>query len=245
MTEYEIHPAADIFPMMIGADFAALKADIQTNGQLDDIAFFEGMVIDGRNRLRACEELGIEPQWYELTECKDPVAYVLSKNLHRRHLTREQRDEVIKKLRSMGQTCQQIADSVGVNKATVSRVVANATTDSPATITGKDGKQYPAKKAGRRERRADPAGFEAFKRDAAAAEKRRAAKQAPANTTAPSVAHRPVLHLVNPPAAPTDAWIQTVARMLLSAADRQLAQRAAAADGDEAGRSDNRQRDPA
>lgn len=86
-SKYKIHPAANIFPMLSPEEFAALKSDIETNGQLDDIAFFDDLVIDGRNRLLACEELGIEPQWYELTECKDPVAYVLSKNLHRRHLT--------------------------------------------------------------------------------------------------------------------------------------------------------------
>jgi hypothetical protein len=40
----------------------------------------------------------------------------------------------------MGQTCQQIADATAVNKSTVSRVVANATTETPATVKGKDGK---------------------------------------------------------------------------------------------------------
>ena len=89
-SKYKIHPAANIFPMLSDADFAALKADIEANGQVEEIAFFENQVIDGRNRLRACEELGIEPFGFELTECKDPVAYVLSKNLYRRHLTPSQ-----------------------------------------------------------------------------------------------------------------------------------------------------------
>lgn len=181
MTEYEIHPAAELFPMMTPEAREALKEDIREHGQREWAVLLDGKLLDGRNRYRACQELSIELECCELEAGTDPIAYVLSKNLHRRHLTREQRDEVINKLRSMGRTCQQIADAVGVNKATVSRVVANATTESPGTITGKDGKQYPAKKAGRRERRADPAGYEQFKKDAAAAEKQRAAKQAPAN----------------------------------------------------------------
>jgi hypothetical protein len=151
-TEYPIHPAADLFPMMTPEEYEALKEDIREHGQHEWATLLDGKIIDGRNRYRACRELGIETEFCELDvrdhpQPFDPVAFVLSKNLYRRHLTREQRDEVIKKLRSMGKTCQAIADAVGVNKATVSRVVANATTESPATVKGKDGKQYPAKKA--------------------------------------------------------------------------------------------------
>jgi ParB-like chromosome segregation protein Spo0J len=90
-SKHPAHPAADIFPMMNGDDFASLKQDIAEQGQKEDIVLFEGQVLDGRNRERACLELGIDPEYCELEECKDPIAFVLSHNLHRRHLTQSQR----------------------------------------------------------------------------------------------------------------------------------------------------------
>lgn len=94
-TQYEIHPAATIFPMMDEVSFAALKADIQKNGLEKVITFYQGKVLDGRNRLRACQELGIEPYGEEIEDdgsgTFDPYQWVLSMNLHRRHLTESQR----------------------------------------------------------------------------------------------------------------------------------------------------------
>jgi ParB-like chromosome segregation protein Spo0J len=98
MTKLEKHPVADLFPMMSASEFARLKSDIETNGQREDIVVWRGLLIDGRNRLRACEELSIEPQIAELMEETDPVQYALSHNLHRRHLTTAQRAIVAAKL---------------------------------------------------------------------------------------------------------------------------------------------------
>jgi hypothetical protein len=95
------HPVADLFPMMSASEFARLKSDIETNGQREDIVVWRGLLIDGRNRLRACEELDIEPQIAELMDETDPVQYALSHNLHRRHLTTAQRAIVAAKLATM------------------------------------------------------------------------------------------------------------------------------------------------
>ena len=56
-------------------------------------------MLDGRNRLRACEELGVAPP----TEIYsgDPVAYVVSLNIARRHLNESQRGIVAAKLANM------------------------------------------------------------------------------------------------------------------------------------------------
>jgi hypothetical protein len=77
--------------MLSEEEFALFKEDIRVNKQQEDITLFEGKVLDGRHRLRACIELRRQVQWAEFTDCPDPIAYVLSKNLHRRHLTQSQR----------------------------------------------------------------------------------------------------------------------------------------------------------
>lgn len=97
----EVHPAAEIFPMMSGSDFAALKADIRQNGQRERIVVFDEKILDGRNRHSACLELGIEPEVCELEACHDPVAYVLSMNLHRRHLSPGQRATVAARIEQL------------------------------------------------------------------------------------------------------------------------------------------------
>lgn len=88
---YTQHPLSAAFPAMGSDDFQALKADIQANGQREPIIVHEGMVLDGWHRYSACVELGIKPQQFSFDASADPVAFVLSNNLHRRHLTGSQR----------------------------------------------------------------------------------------------------------------------------------------------------------
>ncbi len=100
----EVHPAADLFPRMSAGEFEELKADIGTNGQRVPITYWGGMLLDGRHRYRACQELGIDPEEEELDEdlVPDPVAWVLSTNLHRRHLSETQREVVAAKVATLG-----------------------------------------------------------------------------------------------------------------------------------------------
>ena len=100
MTEF--HPIADIFPMMSGPEFAALLDDIDRNGQLQPIFTYQGKVVDGRNRWRACEKLNLVPDCIEYTgdEC-DLVEFVVGLNLHRRHLTPSQCGMVAAKLANL------------------------------------------------------------------------------------------------------------------------------------------------
>lgn len=101
--DIEIHPAANIFPLMDEEAFKALKADIDVNGQREPVVFCDGKLIDGRNRLRACQELGIDPSDCELEAGADPVAYVLSANLHRRQLKTSQRAMCAAKLAGLSE----------------------------------------------------------------------------------------------------------------------------------------------
>ena len=97
---YEIHPAADCFPMMSDDELAGLADDIKTNGLQRPVELLGNLVIDGRNRLRACELAGIAPQYQEIRTA-DPVRYVVSANIQRRHLTTAQRAAIAADLATM------------------------------------------------------------------------------------------------------------------------------------------------
>src|SRR5437773_9098441 len=119
-----VHPAADLFPMMLDEELIALGDDIEKNGLRDTCVFYGGEkrpentaanarkrheakvagkfpLLDGRNRLSAIERRGGRLE--RLIEDArviygDPFAYVVSTNLHRRHLSAEQNRELIEKL---------------------------------------------------------------------------------------------------------------------------------------------------
>ena len=90
MTELAFHAIADIFPMMDGQPLADLTADIRQHGLREPIWLYEGKILDGRNRWRACQAAGVEPVFADYQD-SDPVGFVVSLNLHRRHLDESQR----------------------------------------------------------------------------------------------------------------------------------------------------------
>jgi ParB-like chromosome segregation protein Spo0J len=97
---YEPHPLAGLFPMMAPPDYEALREDIKTYGQREPIVLHEGQVLEGRNRHKACRELGI-PTKVQDFDGGDPLAYVVSLNLVRRHLTTSQRAMIGAELANM------------------------------------------------------------------------------------------------------------------------------------------------
>lgn len=86
---YEIHPLAKLIPQMSAEEFANLRADIDANGLIEPIWLYEGMVLDGRHRYTACMELGVTPKFRQF-EGVNPIDFVVSENLHRRHLSSSQ-----------------------------------------------------------------------------------------------------------------------------------------------------------
>lgn len=89
----EYHEAANLFPLD-ESTIGELAEDIQKNTQREPIALIEEggekKILDGRRRYLACQSKGISPMMTTV-ETDDPIAYVLSLNLHRRHLTETQR----------------------------------------------------------------------------------------------------------------------------------------------------------
>lgn len=90
ITITSVHPFADAFPMMTADELYGLVADMDEHGQIEPcIVNSQGVLLDGRNRLEACRQLGVEPL---VTRC-DPeseTAFIISLNVHRRHLNASQ-----------------------------------------------------------------------------------------------------------------------------------------------------------
>ncbi len=111
----EFHAIANIFPMMSTAEYDQLKADISANGLLEPIVIYNGLILDGRNRYLACADLGITPE-YETYNGDDPRAFVISKNLHRRHLNETQRAVVASKLANMPKHLHKTDSSINLSQ---------------------------------------------------------------------------------------------------------------------------------
>lgn len=95
----KIHEAADIFPLD-ESSIESLGADIKEHGLLCPIELIDGKILDGRRRFLACKSIGVKPDFVDVKP-DDPVAYVLSLNLHRRHLSETQRAMVAARARGI------------------------------------------------------------------------------------------------------------------------------------------------
>lgn len=106
-----IHPLAELFPALEGEAFDALVADIAAHGLHEEIVLLGDSILDGRNRYRACLMAGVEPRFVSfdgprapiMFAGRDPLDFVLSRNLHRRHLSESQRAMVGAKLAVLGE----------------------------------------------------------------------------------------------------------------------------------------------
>jgi hypothetical protein len=159
-----IHPAAELFPRMSEDELHALGEDIKKNGLANRPVVWRApdgteYLLDGRNRCDAMEMAGIQflndqgARLLPWDETKiDPYVFVISANIHRRHLTAEQKRELIAKLLKAQpeKSDRQIAATVRVSPTTVGTVRAKmeATGDVSKldTRTDRRGREQPAKR---------------------------------------------------------------------------------------------------
>jgi ParB-like chromosome segregation protein Spo0J len=119
------HPFANRFPLMLGGEFNEFVADIKANGLREPITLYQGKPLDGRNRYRACLRLKIEPRFEEFKgDDAAAIAFVISKNICRRHLKPKERCEAIKQLLKVmpEKSDRQIAEMVKVDNHKVAKI---------------------------------------------------------------------------------------------------------------------------
>lgn len=89
LSDIKYHEYSNFFPLMEGEELAALVTDIKEHGLLEPIVTLNGEILDGRNRYRACQEAAVSPTFTEYRG-NEPLSYVISKNINRRHLNPSQ-----------------------------------------------------------------------------------------------------------------------------------------------------------
>jgi ParB-like chromosome segregation protein Spo0J len=131
--EYEPHKLASYYPKLNKEEYKALCKSIKTHGLLNDITLFEGAILDGTNRYRACIDEGVTPRFKQLPEGIDPIDFVIASNETRRHLTREQLVLIAARLakvkrggdRKSGEplenTVAKVAEKLKVSKSSIKR----------------------------------------------------------------------------------------------------------------------------
>jgi len=149
LAAFVAHPFAEMFPLISEDELKELAEDIRKNGMIEPITLCEGKILDGRNRFAAAKLIGrplFRTNFRELLCHLDPRTFVISANIKRRHLTAEQRREIIAKLLKAdpSKSDRQIAATVKVDNKTVAAVreKLEATEEIPQleTTTGADGK---------------------------------------------------------------------------------------------------------
>lgn len=133
--KYELHPLCTFFPRMTGAEFDALRDDIKENGLKHPIVIHDGMILDGGNRYKACVEAGVDPVFIKY-DGADIAAFVLSMNMHRRHLSQGQYAAIVSSMQNWEQSHPSIKLSKdGCNVAPLSTVADRAAKSGASTRT--------------------------------------------------------------------------------------------------------------
>lgn len=169
-----VHPAAERFEMLNREQLQELARDIAVNGLREPVALFEdGRLLDGRNRLDALERFGVhlidaggnlcgqipgpdgkmQPLIAPDRITGDPDVYVVSANVRRRHLTKAQRDAVVKEMirANPDRSDRALAALAAIDDKTIAKhrnelIATGVIAETPVRV-GRDGKAQSATKA--------------------------------------------------------------------------------------------------
>jgi ParB-like chromosome segregation protein Spo0J len=167
---WPVHPAADAFPLLSQDELRKLADNIKARGLQQRIVFWaekpgaEKFLLDGRNRCDALELVGLDPLSCSQTtvygsDGVDPRQYVISANIHRRHLNIEQRQDLLIQLiaRDPKKSDRQIGKDTGVDHKTIARARAKGEDvgriPHVAKRTDTKGRKQPARKQPKKKRR--------------------------------------------------------------------------------------------
>jgi ParB-like nuclease domain len=162
-----IHPAAQLFERMPDAQIEELAADIKQRGLKQPLLFLRGhdgySLLDGRNRLCAHTLLGdvkltsegLPQISHKVVQTDDPIAFVLSHNLHRRHLTNEERAKLVRRIATEHPeySVRRLAEVTGASKSAAHRAVQEEPVKPPVEeemeppLAGKPGAEESADEA--------------------------------------------------------------------------------------------------
>lgn len=81
----EFHKIANVWPLLDDEKLHELAEDIRVNGLVNAIWTFQGKILDGRNRYKACLLANVKPTFKEY-KGKEPTAFAVSLNDRRRHM---------------------------------------------------------------------------------------------------------------------------------------------------------------
>lgn len=129
------HPIAEVFPLMSEDEFARLREDVRAHGLRESIWLYEGQIIDGRNRYKACRQTDTEPHYREwVGDMQSLTAFVISMNLHRRHLSESQRAMVALKLTNLERGNPKFSNSANLQNSVSQSVAAEMLNVSTRTV---------------------------------------------------------------------------------------------------------------
>jgi hypothetical protein len=156
------HPYAENYPLLEEKEYDLFKADVAARGVREAVKYRvvngEKEYLDGRNRVQACKDMRVTWPEERVEVADDQVEqFIDSLNLHRRHLTQDQRKARVAILLQRGQSTRQAAEALRVSHSTVQRDAAdlestgtNVPVDRNRSVVGKDGKRRKARTAARR-----------------------------------------------------------------------------------------------
>lgn len=155
---YERHPLSAAWGEMAEDDYQDLIDSIENIGLQNPIVLYEGQIIDGWHRYKACEELSIPFTTTELSADTDPRYFVISTNA-RRNQTKAQKAIALSEVYAWklygenqhtarvdtqyppSNSVADIAEKAGVSASTIKQAKAVITKAAPEVVQAvKDGK---------------------------------------------------------------------------------------------------------